>query len=187
MAVPAARAGLAMQMDLFVFNYNNYAGYSFNPVLNTNNTLPNVSFGDYAVASPGWSTAGAYAQYHFDTNGFNLVNNPGTSFGSFDAPDYDNSFIQNLTNGLWSLFVTNGMVTNVYYFTVSASLDSNAISLVAITFPTNGEVGVPNNPAFTWQGPANFSDLVMYGPNFSRRPAPGANQFLGAGSGRWPL
>jgi hypothetical protein len=75
--------------------------------------------------------------------------------------------LHELTNGNWSIFVTNSVTTNVYHFTVTASITSNALPNVVVTFPTNGAVNVTNQPTFTWQGPTNYSDLVVYEYNNS--------------------
>ena len=48
----------------------NASGYYFSPSLNTNSTPPDVAFGDYLIASPQYPSNGAFALYHFDTNGF---------------------------------------------------------------------------------------------------------------------
>jgi RHS repeat-associated protein len=162
-----ARAGLTLEMDLVRYNYGDNYYYYFFPYLNTNTTPPNVTFGDYYVTPPGFPTNGATALYHFDTNGFNQVGGGAQGFSLFDAPDFNSSFIKSLTNGQWSIFVTNSMTTNVYYFTVTANLDSNSLPNVVITFPTNGAVNVTNQPTFTWQGPTNYSDLVVYEYNNS--------------------
>jgi RHS repeat-associated protein len=162
-----ARAGLTLEMDLVRYNYGDNYYYYFFPYLSTNTTPPNVSFGDYYVTSPGFPTNGATALYHFDTNGFNQVGGGAGGFSLFDAPDFNSSFIKSLTNGQWSIFVTNSTTTNVYYFTVTANIDSNSLPNVVITFPTNGAVNVTNQPTFTWQGPTNYSDLVVYEGNNS--------------------
>jgi uncharacterized repeat protein (TIGR03803 family) len=157
-AAPAARAGLAMEMDLLLYDNT----YSFFPNLGTNTASPAVPFGDYFVVSPGWPTNGANALYHYDTNGFNQVGGGSYGFADFDAPDFNDSFIKNITNGQWSIFVTNSAVTNVYHFTVTANIGSNSIPPVAIIYPPNNALNVTNQPTFLWQGPTNYSDLVLY-------------------------
>jgi uncharacterized repeat protein (TIGR03803 family) len=163
-AAPAARAGLTMEMDLVLENNT----YSFSPNLGTNATAPAVPFGNYFVASPGYPADPAYAQYHFDTNGFNQVGGSSSyGFSDFDATNFNDSFIQNITNGQWSIFVTNSVVTNVYHFTVTASIGSNSMPPVVILYPPNNALNVTNQPTFLWQGgPTNYSDLILYqGPN----------------------
>ena len=110
LAAPAAHAGLTMEVDLNRGNYQGYQYYFFGCQLFTNNTPPNVSFGDYFVVSPGWPTnANASATlFHFDTNGLSQVSSTCSGgFSLFDAPDFSDSFIQNVTNGQWTIFVTN--------------------------------------------------------------------------------
>ena len=156
-----ARAGLNMEMDLV--NENN--SYTFYPILTTNSASPAVPSGDYFVASPGWPTNGAGSLFQCDTNGFNQVPGAGGNYGFnvFDAPDFNSSFIQNITNGMWSVFVTNTVTTNVYHFTVTASIVSNSIPQVVILYPPNNALNVTNQPTFLWQGgPTNYTDLALY-------------------------
>ena len=161
LAAPIARAGLTMQMQLVHYSYQGYYYYYFFPNLSTNTTPPNIPYGDYFVAPPGFPTNGATAQYHFDTNGFNLVAGGAEGFNYFDAPDFASSFIKSLTVGQWSIFATN-TTTNTYHFTVTSHIDSNSLPQVVVTFPAYGATNVTNQPTVTWQGPANYSDLVFY-------------------------
>jgi len=168
-AAPAARAGLTMELDLTRGNDQGYQYYQFGSYLLTNSTPPNVSFGDYFVVSPGWPTnANASATlFHFDATGFNQVSSSGSvDFSEFDAPDFSDSFIQNITNGQWSIFVTNAVTTNVYHFTVTANISSNSIPLVSVIYPPNNALNVTNQPTIVWQSPNNYSDQVLYGPDF---------------------
>jgi len=82
-------------------------------------------------------------------------------FGTLD------SLVQELTNGNWTLLVTNNTSTNQYSFKVHVTgLTSNVFSPVIITFPTNGAVSVTNNLTFTWQGPTNWSGTLQVNENF---------------------
>jgi hypothetical protein len=174
-AAPTARAGLTMEMDLILFDNT----YSFSPNLGTNAAAPAVPFGNYLVVSPGWPTNGANALYHYDANGFNQVGGGSYGFANFDASDFNDSFIKNITNGQWSIFVTNSAVTNVYYFTVTANIGSNSIPSVTIIYPPNNALNVTNQPTFLWQGgPTNYSDLVLYqGPNSAYLPVTQTSYF----------
>jgi uncharacterized repeat protein (TIGR03803 family) len=167
LTAPAARAGLTMELDLTRGNYQGYQYYQFGCTLNTNGTTPNVSFGDYFVVSPGWPTnANASATlFQYDTSGFNQVSSSGNSFSLFDAPDFSDSFIQNITNGQWSIFVTNAVITNLYHFTVTASIVSNSIPPVAVIYPPNNALNVTNQPTFVWQSPTNYNEQDLYVPN----------------------
>jgi uncharacterized repeat protein (TIGR03803 family) len=166
-AAPAARAGLTIELDLSRGNYQGDQYYQFGCTLSTNSTSPNVSFGDYFVVSPGWPTnANASATlFHFDATGFNQVSGNGNSFSQFNAPDFNDSFIQNITNGQWSIFVTNAVTTNVYYFTVTANIASNFIPLVSVIYPPNNALNVTNQPTFVWQSATNYSQQELYTPN----------------------
>ena len=84
-----------------------------------------------------------------------------------------------ITNGAWSLIFTNGSTSNFYTFTVSApTMTSNTVPVTAFTYPTNGEVDVPNDPTFTWIGPTNWfvttgnTYLFNYNFSFFQYPAP---------------
>ena len=155
---PAAHAGLTLEMN--VVRYDQY-GYEFYPYLNTNAALPGVPFGNYYITSLDAPTNGASAFYQYTTNGFNQSGGITWGYGDF------NSMLHELTNGNWAIFVTNSVTTNVYHFTVTANISSNDLPLVTITFPANGALNVTNQPAFTWQGPTNYGDLVVYEYNNS--------------------
>ena len=119
-----------MQMDLFVFNYNNYAGYSFNPVLNTNTTPPDVPFGDYCgglarlvppmpAPPPRCFASTPMASTRSATTGtMHSV--------LFDAPDYERlvhpKHRRAARQTVDASLSTNAIATNVYHFTVTASI-----------------------------------------------------------------
>ncbi len=169
LAVPAARAGLAIELDLDRGDYQGYQYYQFGCSMNTNGTSPDISYGDYFVVSPGWPTnASASATlFHFDATGFNQISSSGSGdFSQFDAPNFSDSFIQNITNGKWSIFVTNAVTTNVYYFSVTAHISSNAIPPVSIIYPPNNALNVTNQPTILWQSPTNYDEQILYGPDF---------------------
>ena len=153
-----ARAGLTLEMN--VIRYHQY-GWYFSPYLNTNTTGSSVPFGDYYVTSYGFSTNGVSALYHFDATGFNKTGGFPYGYGDFDG------MMHELTNGLWSIFVTNTVTTNVYHFAVTTTIVSNTLPYVAISFPPDGAVNVTNRPTFAWQGPTNYSGLVVYAYNNS--------------------
>jgi len=165
-AAPAARAGLTMEVDLARGNYQGSQYYQFGCTLSTNSTAPNVSFGDYFVVSPGWPTnANASATlFQYDTNGFNPVSGNGNSFNLFDSTNFTDSFIQNITNGQWTIFVTNTVTTNVYHFAVTANITSNSIPLVTIIYPPNNALNVTNQPTIVWQSATNYNDQELYTP-----------------------
>ena len=152
---PAARAGLTIQMDLFQYGSTANYTYYFNPQLSTNSTGANVSFGNYYVASYGIPTNGSSSLWQYDTNGFNQIGGVRYSYGDF------NSMVHEITNGVWSLFVTNATITNTYFFAVNVNLNSNGLPKVMVTFPAYGSANVTNQPTFTWVGPANYSLLTV--------------------------
>jgi hypothetical protein len=156
---PVARAGLVFNLQLY--QYGNQDGvtytYYFDPQLNTNTTAPSVPFGSYYLTSFGIPTNGSSSQWQYDTNGFYRAGSYGTrnSYGDY------NSMLHELTNGLWTLYVTNSTATNVYHFTVKVNITSNDLPKVLVTYPANGAVNVTNQPTFAWQGPSNYSTLVV--------------------------
>lgn len=156
--LPTARAGLNLEFNVIRYHAN---GYYFFPDLTTNNTVaPQVTSGDYYLYSASAPTNGSWAAYHFNTNGFYQFNGGSWGYGDF------NGMMAQLTNGLWTLAITNTVVTNIYHFSVTSTLTSNSLPLVAITVPTNGAQNVAYQTTFAWQGPTNFSNLVVYqGPN----------------------
>src|SRR5487761_2485529 len=103
LGISTVRAGFNLEMNVFRYNQN---GYYFYAVLTTNTALPDVPFGDYYLASPDAPTNGASAYYHFTTNGFNQFGGVTWAYGDFDSMKHE------LTNGTWSISVTNAATTN---------------------------------------------------------------------------
>jgi hypothetical protein len=152
--VPTARAGLTLEMNVIQYYPG---GYYTNPYLSTNATPPNLPFGTYQLASAGYPTNGYSALYRFDTNGFYQID--GYPYGFYNG---FTSLVQGLTNGNWNIFATNSVTTNVYTFTITANLSSNDLPPVTIHFPMYGTTDVTNRPTFTWEGPATYSNLIVY-------------------------
>ena len=138
----------------------------------TNSTGAGVSFGNYAVTSFGIPTNGSSSLWQFDTNGFNQIGGDRNSYSDF------NSMVHEITNNVWSLLVTNATITNVYYFAVALNISSNDLPKVLITAPLDGAVNVTNQPTFTWQGPANYSSLVVSEFNTSQSLPTGQTSWL---------
>ncbi|MEI9962032.1 MAG: LamG domain-containing protein [Limisphaerales bacterium] len=67
-----------------------------------------------------------------------------------------------LTNSDWVIVYTDATTTNTYHFNVTLNIDSNALPPVTVTFPLNGAINVMEQPTFTWQGPTNYNNLVVY-------------------------
>jgi hypothetical protein len=150
---PQSRAGLALNLGLFQFKDAFGHSYSISPFLSVDNTVPNLPFGDYEIASP---LAANVMDYEFTESGFQLTGSDGTTYLSFEE------LINAVTNGVWSIYQTTSTTTNVYHFTVSApTLTSNAFPEVNILFPTNGAAIATNLPTIQWEGPANYSTLVV--------------------------
>jgi len=159
---PAARAGLTIDLHLYHQSY----GYYCYPFLNTNATSPGFPVGDYLVTSPQYPTNGSTLKYHAGTNSFDFGIG-GDYGGGAVYVDFD-SFLRAMTNGLWSIYVTNGSTTQ-YQFTVSISgLSSEVFGPYAmVTYPLNHSLGIPADPVFTWSGPTNWpSGYVNFNDNF---------------------
>jgi Concanavalin A-like lectin/glucanases superfamily len=147
----AARAGLTIDVHM----YANGGGYFCFPFLSTNSAGgPPTDGNTYFAWSPGSSmNSGIHSQLNPDGSF------TGTS-SSYFGHDF-NGFIQAMTNGNWTLLMTNAVTTNQYTFTLGGiSVSSNAYALVSILYPTNGASGVSNNAVFAWQGPAGWQGTL---------------------------
>jgi hypothetical protein len=156
---PDARAGLTFQIHLARFNANgtNYYYTIDGGGMTTNSNPSNPPFGDYFLVSPGYPGAhGTEATFHYDsTNGFSGSSGSSGFYGDFA------SMMNGLTNGNWTLFITNlaGNSVSTYSFAISApTLTSNATPNVFVTFPTNGATNITNMPTFTWVGGSTSYD-----------------------------
>ncbi|HTR41830.1 MAG TPA: LamG domain-containing protein [Pseudomonadales bacterium] len=160
--VPRAHAGLNCEMN--VVRYHQY-GFYFFPNVTTNGVL-DLPYGTYCFTSYGWPTNGTSSIYQFDSTGFNQVAG-GSAFGY----GYYDDMVHELTNGTWFVYLTNSVTTNIYHFKVTANITSGDLPYVDITYPADGTTGVPNNATFTWQGPTDYGDLIVYqGPNSTFLP-----------------
>ena len=148
---PPARAGLSVNMHL----YHDNNGYFAFPLLSTNTVTSNNPSNTYFVSSlPG--------NIHGELDAGSTFPQAGSGyFGTLG------SLFQELTNGNWSLRITNNTSTNQYSFTVSVTgVTSNMFAPVIVTFPTNGAVFITNTPTFTWQGPTNWLGTLNVNENF---------------------
>jgi hypothetical protein len=102
------------------------------------------------------SPTGAFVQkFTLAPAGISAQTGQGTSYNLFDT------YINAVTNGNWTIVVTNYSFTNYYTFTVSvAGLTSNSLPPITITFPLNGAVNVTNQPNFRWQGASVFGGTL---------------------------
>jgi hypothetical protein len=153
---PAARAGLTVDIHLY---HDTYGYYAF-PFLNANSTGPNFPDGNYLIISPQFP----YSQLQYQaTNGvLNYMGGGGSYYGDFD------SFLYGITNGQWSIWVTNSISTNQYQFAVTVSgVTSNSFGAPAVAvFPLNGAVNVTNQPLFRWTGPTNWAGALNVSDDF---------------------
>jgi hypothetical protein len=158
----AARAGMNCEMD--VIRFSQY-GYYFGPNVTTNGTQ-DLPYGTYYFTSFGWPTNGTAVLFQFDATGFNEISATPYGFGDYPSMAYQ------LTNGLWTVYATNSVTTNIYHFAVKLNTSGNDFPLVDITYPADGATGIPENATFTWQGgPTDYSDLIVYqGPNSTFLP-----------------
>jgi hypothetical protein len=149
---PSARAGLTVDIHLYQDTY----GYYVYPWLTANANTPNFPTGNYLIASPQYPTSGSQLQYQATNNTLNFITGGGSYYGDF------NSFLYGITNGQWSIWVTNSTATNRYEFTVTLSgLTSDSFGAPAVAvFPINGAQFVTNQPLFRWTGPANWAGAL---------------------------
>jgi hypothetical protein len=147
--VSVAHAGLTFELDLMVQSQGQ--SYFFVTPLLTNATAPAAPLGTYIVSSPQWPTNGSSGQFQLTASGM--------SSGVYSEWGYGDlaSVLTQITNGTWTILVTNATTTNLYTFKVNASnLSSNLFSTTIITFPADGAVILPSQTNFTWQGPTTW-------------------------------
>ncbi len=138
-----ARAGLTVDIHV----YRDEGGHTVYGWLNTNAVAPAAPLGDYLIKSPHWPTNGSFLRYSHTNGSFEFQGGSGAGTDNFDT------FMSALTNGPWTIQVTNAASTNTYEFNVTASgLSSNLLRYVSISYPLDGDPGVPVNPTFTWTG-----------------------------------
>jgi hypothetical protein len=156
--VSSVRAGLTV--DIHSYHYPGYAvAYGW---LSTNATPPAAPQGDYVISSPN----GSNLRYRLDGSGLNYLGGGGLGTSDFS------SFMNALTNGQWSIQVTNTTSTNTYYFNVSATgLSSNLFNPATIAYPATQAQNVDNDPTFTWfggpQGWLGTIEATVYEPSYS--------------------
>jgi hypothetical protein len=145
------RAGLSINLHLYHDN-NGFFGF---PLLSTNTVTANNPTNTYFVSSgPG--------NLHGELDAGSTFSQAGSGYFATLA-----ELVQELTNGNWSLRITNNLSTNLYSFPVSVTgLNTNLFAPVLVTFPTNGAVYITNVPTFTWQGPADWPGTLAVNENF---------------------
>jgi len=151
--LPAARAGVTV--DLHLYNNNNF--YFVFAYLSANNATPpgGLPVGTYTISTPQSAAAGSAPQYHSDGTNVTYITGGGNSTSDFAT------LMQSITNGNWTLVVTNAASTNTYTFTVSAPvLPAGLLPETVITFPPPGSSNVANQPNFTWQGPSAWTGAL---------------------------
>jgi hypothetical protein len=155
---PPARAGLTVDIHLYHDTY----GYYFYPWLNANTNTPDFPTGNYMIASPQIPSNGSQLQYQATNNTLTFTGGGGNYYGDF------NSFLYGITNGQWSIWVTNTTSTNQYNFTVTVTgVTSNSFGAPAVAvFPTTGAQFVTNQPLFQWTGPANWAGTLNVNDDF---------------------
>jgi hypothetical protein len=156
-AVPAARAGLTVDVHL----YHNNFGYYFYPYLSANANPPDFPDGVYQIASPQIPANGSrlvyYATNSTISQGYNGDYGGGSYYGTYD------DIIYGVTNGLWTITVTNASNTNVYFFPVTVTgLTSDIFGPPPqAVYPTSGQMNVPNQPLIQWTGPSWAGTLYV--------------------------
>jgi hypothetical protein len=155
---PVARAGLTVDIHL----YHDELGYYFYSYLSADATLPAFPNGVYQIASPTVPIGGSQLIF-YATNGtisecYNGNCGGGTYYGTFD------SALNAITNGPWSITVTNNISTNVYYFPLTVSgLNSNVFGAPPMAvYPANGQTMIPKQPLLLWTAPTTNWEGTLY-------------------------
>lgn len=147
-----ARAGVTLEVRAYRYNES---GYIFYTPLSTNATAPAAELGHYLIRSPQQPASGSWRLLELTATGFETISgseNPSPSF---------NAMLDQITNGVWTITVTNATSTNEYQFQVNAgTVNSNLMPLVQITAPANNATQVTNQPLFTWSGPATWNGTI---------------------------
>jgi hypothetical protein len=96
-------------------------------------------------------------------NYYSSAQYPSGGYGSSVISGSLGDVLNECTNGFWKIYINEGSPTQeVYSFQVSISgLDTNLLKAVKVFSPTNGAVNVTTNPVYFWNGPANYSTLVV--------------------------
>ena len=176
-SAPRAHAGLTLDLQLDRLGFNGDYYYGCSPYLNTNTLAPQLSPGTYRIESPFQPTNGFNQSYVLTTNGsFFQTGGGGNLYNDTDFPE----FIKNITNGFWSIYVTNTVTTNVYRFKITTTLNSNSTARVQVTFPTNNATQITNHPNFNWQGPVPWAGNLVV--DVSNLDTNGDYNFLDAAS-----
>ncbi|MGP8199191.1 MAG: hypothetical protein ACLQU4_06790 [Limisphaerales bacterium] len=155
---PGVRAGLTVD----IHSYHDVYGYVAYPYLYASTNTPNFPTGNYLIASPQYPANGSQIRYQAVNNTLSFIEGGGYYYDDFD------SFIYGITNGQWSIWVTNGSSTTQYKFTVTATgFTSNLFGVpVEPVFPFNGASDVTAQPLFLWTGPANWGGTLSVSDTF---------------------
>ncbi len=147
-----AQAGVTLEVRAYRYNES---GYIFYTPLSTNATPPAAPLGHYLIRSPQQPASGSWRLLELTATGFETISgseNPSPSF---------NAMLDQITNGVWTITVTNTTSTNEYQFQVNAgTINSNLMPLIQITAPANNATLVTNQPLFTWSGPATWNGTI---------------------------
>jgi hypothetical protein len=142
---PQAQGGLQLRTTLERYN----DGYIFWVDLSTNGLAPAAPLGTYVILSPQQPTNGTHREYELSASGLGFLGGGSWYYNDFAAA------MNGITNGNWTISVTNAAATNVYAFQITNNgFTSNLLPTVNITYPTEGMMSVPSQPTFTWEGSA---------------------------------
>ncbi|HMP83021.1 MAG TPA: LamG domain-containing protein [Verrucomicrobiota bacterium] len=152
-STPPARAGLTVQMDL----YNYPFGYQALPWLSTNALPGSLPDGFYRIESWQQPTNGPWRVFEMAGGNLSYRNGSGAIYPHFEA------LALSVTNGLWSLWVTNSESTNQYLFAVTMTgITSNGYGAPAtILYPEYAQLNVPSQPVFSWSGPSDWAGSLF--------------------------
>lgn len=138
-----ASAGLTL--EIHVQRYQN--GYLFYTPLSTNSLPPAAPLGNYLISSPQQPSNGTNRRYELTPAGLTLQGGSSWYYASLEA------LMAGITNGNWRVTVTNAVATNEYTFQVTAQgFTGDLLPMLNITYPTEGDMTVPVQPTFAWEG-----------------------------------
>jgi hypothetical protein len=125
------------------------------------------NFGEYFSAGVSFNSVNPAPtttnSVHSPNNYYNTEVYPSGGDGGGVISSSLSDVINEFTNGSWTISINQGSPTQqVYTFQASISgLDTNLLKAVKVFYPTNGSVNVATNPVYYWNGPTNYSTLVV--------------------------
>ncbi|HLX95688.1 MAG TPA: LamG domain-containing protein [Verrucomicrobiae bacterium] len=161
-----ADPNMAGFLDNVVFTPTDTSPVSANITLNIYREQ-DPTFGDMYVAFPSFNAitpagTGTTTNVIQSPNGYFNSHADQGGGGSGSAILFSlGSVLNECTNGLWSLYINQGMPDQrQFQFSVAINgLTTNLLPAVNMITPTNGTTGFPSTAALQWLGPTNYTSL----------------------------